>query len=253
MSPKVKLQWHLALALLIAVALFLFVAVAVRAESVRVFGLVQDLNYLPVVGGTIRIEHMYDGLWYVECEDIDMQSSYFGCDLTKDGNYQVVWTKPGYQAIGIDRGEFKLPGGAPSTDIVVRVRLLPTRIPTATSVPVPTTLMPPTVNPTATGTPKPCLSFQQFNWSERRSILDDAARHMNESLEEFMDWDNDLTLLHGLREQLLGAPHTQSHSTMGLTWRAFCNGILVMRPESRGECVGYGVITWDGTQNWEGD
>ena len=135
------------------------------------------------------------------------------------------------------------------------VLLTPTPWPTF---PVPTTLYPPMVDPTATATPTataaPCLEFQQFTWAERRSVIATAAMHIGRPLEDKLDWDHDLTLLHGLRDMMLGAPLTRRFevtiSGVTLTARGFCQAIIVMRPMGREECLGYGVVGYDGTQNW---
>ncbi len=145
----------------LALALVLSLVMAAPAlASTRVHGIVQDENYQPVPGGHIRIEHLYDGHWYIEYEDRAMQGHAFGWDLTKDGAYRVSWSKPGYRVDGeIKHGEFTLPWGAPKGDIVVNVKRVTEPAPTATpeatatpwpTFPVPTTLMPPTVDPTAT-------------------------------------------------------------------------------------------------------
>ncbi len=138
------------------VALLLLMAAPALA-STRVHGIVQDETYRGVAGGHIRIEHLYDGHWYIEYEDLAMQGHSFGWDLTKDGAYRVSWSKPGYRVDGeIKHGEFTLPGGAPSGDIVVNVIADTTATPTPwPTLPVPTTLFPPTVDPTATVTPTP--------------------------------------------------------------------------------------------------
>lgn len=253
MNSRTEWQWRLVLILLIAVVMLGICALAARAGPTRVHGIVQDNNYQPVPGGHIRIEHEYDGLWYVEFEDREMQGHAFGWDLTKDGNYRVSWSKVGYETTWIRSGEFTL-ATAPFGDIQVNVRrvvVVPTATATPTTVPVPTTLYPPTIEPTMTTTPEPaCLEFQQFSWAERMSVRDGAAMRIGGGIEDMPDWDNDLTLIHGLYDQLLGAPLTRRFETMGLTARAFCNGILTMRPVAREECMDYGVITWDATQNW---
>lgn len=263
MNNRTEWQWRFALILLIAAAVLGIMAIAARAGSTRVHGIVQDDHYQGVSGGHIRIEHEYDGHWYIEFEDREMGSHSFGWDLTKDGDYRVSWSKPGYSVVGeIKQGKFTLPDGVPSGDIVVNVikdttPAAPTATATPTAVPVPTTLYPPTVNPTATATATPtptaapCLGFQQFTWAERRSIIATAASYIGRELEATLKWDDDLTLVHGLRDMLLGAPVTMRFEVMGLTARGFCQAIIVMRPVSREECLGYGVIDWSGGQNYE--
>ncbi|KKN29619.1 hypothetical protein LCGC14_0842330 [marine sediment metagenome] len=139
-------------------AAILLMAIAPQAlASTRVHGIVQDDAYQGVAGGHIRIEHLYDGHWYIEYEDRAMQGHSFGWDLTKDGTYRVSWSMPGYRVVGeIKHGEFTLPGGAPAGDIVVNVIADTTATPTPwPTLPVPTTLFPPTVDPTATATATP--------------------------------------------------------------------------------------------------
>lgn len=253
-------KWALLALLVLGMALLLLAnGMDVSAQGARVHGIVQDDAYQPVPDGHIRIEHLYDGHWYIEYEDLAMQGHAFGWDLTKDGAYRVSWSKPGYSVVDeIKQGEFTLPWGAPEGDIVVNVRRV--IAPTATAI-VPTTLYPPTVDPTATATPTPtpapCLEFQQFSWLQRRAVIDNAVLPHNRQLEDKLDWDNDPTLIFGLRDQLLGMPGSRRFQvTVGgvtLTARAFCNGILTMRPVLREECMSYGIITWDGTQNWMAD
>ena len=119
----------------------------------------------------------------------------------------------------------------------------------------PTATFYPTLTPTPTPTAAPCLSFQQFSWLQRRAVIDNAVLPHNRQLEDKLDWDNDPTLIFGLRDQLLGMPGSRRFEvTVGgvtLTARAFCGGILTMRPVLREECMSYGIIGWNGTQNWE--
>ena len=143
----------------LALALMLPLLMAAPTLAVtRVHGIVQDDHYAPVPGGMIRLEHEYDGHWYIEYENPAMQGHSFGWDLTKAGEYRVSWSKSGYAVDWIRSGEFTL-ATAPFGDIVVYVRRVtepaPTATPEASPTPwptfrVPTTLMPPTVDPTAT-------------------------------------------------------------------------------------------------------
>lgn len=265
-------DWKWALLALLGLALILLFANNASAQGMWVHGIVQDVDTFEAVpGGTIRIEHEIPGGWEIERISIEMQGHAFGWNLTKSGWYAVYWEKPGWKIdedAGIRYGEFTL-ANAPSGDIVVNVRRVtePAPAPTATpgatptpwpTFPVPTTLYPPTVNPTPTATPTPtavpCLEFQQFSWIQRRAVIDNAVLPHNRQLEDKLDWDNDLTLVFGLRDQLLGMPGSRRFEvTVGgetLTARAFCSGILTMRPVLREECMNYGIITWDGTQNW---
>ena len=146
----------------LALALVLPLLMVAPALAVtRVHGIVQDDAYQGIAGGHIRIEHLYDGHWYIEYENPAMQGHSFGWDLTKAGEYRVSWSKSGYAVDWIRSGEFTL-ATAPFGDIVVYVRRVTEPTPTATpeasptpwpTFPVPTTLYPPTVDPTSTATP----------------------------------------------------------------------------------------------------
>ncbi len=165
----------LRLALALALVLPLLMAAPTLAVT-RVHGIVQDDHYAPVPGGMIRLEHEYDGHWYIEYENPAMQGHSFGWDLTKAGEYRISWSMPGYRVDWIRSGEFTL-ATAPFGDIVVYVRRVTEPAPTATpeatptpwpTFPVPTTLMPPTVDPTATpsGWTAPYAVVSWFgNWS----------------------------------------------------------------------------------------
>lgn len=226
--------WRVVLLLLAAAVLLGIMASASRAESAWVHGIVQDDAYESVVGGTIWLEREHNNRWYPYGDRVVMKSQSFGWDVRQAGTYRVVWKLTGYETVWIRDGEFTVPG-APTGDIVVNVRriIAPT----------------PTIGPTATPDVA-CLGFQQFSYAERRSVVATAASYIGRELEAVLEWDTDPTLIHGLNEQLLGAPVTVKFTVLGLTARAFCNGILTMRPEPREECLGYGLITWDATQNW---
>ncbi len=210
---------------LAAAMVLLLLGAPMATASTWAHGIVQDETHVGVSGGTVRIDHEHQNQWYKERETENMTSAYFGWGLTKAGSYRVAYEQDGYEVVEIRSGEFTL-DTVPDGDILIVVRR-------------------------STATPKPdCLSFQQFTWMERRSVLDTAGLHIGRPLENMLDWDHDPTLLRGLRDQLLGAPVTIRFETMGLTARAFCNGILTMRPVEREECMDYGVITWDGSQDW---
>lgn len=172
--------------------------------------------------------------------------------------------------------EFDVPATGLVGDIVFIIAstptatpIMPTIVPTITPIvlltatpwptlPVPTTLYPPTVDPTATATATataaPCLEFQQFTQEERRSVIATALTLIGRPLESAPDVDNDPTLLHGLRDMLLGAPVTRRFevtiSGVTLTARGFCQAIVVMRPVSREECYDYGVVDYASGQNY---
>jgi hypothetical protein len=267
-------EWKWAiLAAAVFIAAILFCALPVSAQgAIRVHGIVQDADtYEAVPGGHIWLERQWVGVWFkmLCCESDPMQGHAFGWDLTQPGRYRVRWAKAGYEVVWIRSGEFDL-ATAPFGDILISVRRMTgptatpsaTREPTATrtatpraTFPVPTTLYPPTVDPTRTATPTrtpaPCLDFQQFTQEERRSVIATALLLIGHPLEDAPDVDNDPTLLHGLRDMMLGAPLTVKFEVMGLTARGFCDAIIVMRPVSREECFGYGVVTWDSGQNYE--
>ena len=264
-------NWRLAAVLILAVVLLGVLAITARAQGAWVHGIVQDKAYQPVNGGDIWLERQWrmdDWLIAPCCESHPMQGHAFGWTVSQPGRYRLRWEKRGYAVVWTQDGEFTVPG-APVGDIVVNVRripvatatpIVPTNTPraTPTGFPVPTTLYPPTVETTATATATPtaapCLEFQQFTWAERRSVIATAAMHIGRPLEDKLDWDHDLTLLHGLRDMMLGAPLTRRFevtiSGVTLTARGFCQAIIVMRPVEREECLGYGVVGYDGTQNW---
>ena len=131
----------------LAVAVLLLMAAPVLAVT-GVHGIVQDDAYRPVSGGHVWIEHEHQNNWYIEFVNNEMQGHSFGWGLTKPGNYRIRYEKPGYEVVWIRSGEFTL-ATAPFGDIQVNVRRVAVA-PTATTVPVPTTLMPPTVDPTVT-------------------------------------------------------------------------------------------------------
>lgn len=257
-------------------ALALVLPLLMAAPGMWVHGIVQDEAYQRVNGGHVWLERKWGYNWLIApcCEKHPMQGHAFQFDVPQPGRYRVQYEKDGYRVISIRYDEFTLPEGAPSGDIVVNVRrvtaptatpIVPTRTPRATytAPPVPTTLYPPTVNPTATATPTPtrtptpdtvCFSFQQFSYTERRAVLNDVAAQLGRPLEAVLYWDTDETLVYGLREQLLGMPGSRRLEVavggVTLTVRAFCNAIIVIRDEPNPACLGYGVVGYEGTQNW---
>ena len=254
-------KWALLALLVLGMALLLLAnAMDVAAQGAWVYGIVQDENYQPVNGGDVWLERKWGDNWLIApcCEKHPMEGHAFQFDIPQPGRYRVMYAKRGYVIEWIRYEEFDS-ASPPTTDIQINVKR--EFVPTATAtpwptLPVPTTLYPPTVNPTATATPTaaPCLEFQQFSWLQRRAVIDNAVLPHNRQLEDKLDWDNDPTLIFGLRDQLLGMPGSRRFEvTVGgvtLTARAFCNGILMMRPVLREECMSYGIVTWDGTQNW---
>ena len=262
-------KWTLPALLVLGMALLLLAnAMDVAAQGAWVYGIVQDENYQPVNGGDVWLERKWGQNWLIApcCEKHPMEGHAFQFDVPQPGRYRVMYARRGCTVEWIRYEEFDL-ASPPTTDIQINVKCagVPTATPTpeATAtpwptLPVPTTLFPPTVDPTATATPTPtaapCLSFQQFTWAERRSVIATAALHIGRPLEDVLDWDHDLTLLHGLRDMMLGAPLTRRFevtiSGVTLTARGFCQAIIVLRPVEREECLGYGVVGYDGTQNW---
>lgn len=273
------MKLRLVLILLTAVALLGILAVTARADGAWVHGLIDADNR---AGYKVRLER-WVGVWERRGWSRTNISGAWGIGAPMAGQYRVRLEEmpAGATMIGArypggisgrmnlaNRAvEFNVPATGLVGDIVFIIASAPTATPivptntpraTYTAPPVPTMLYPPTVEPTATATPTPtpapCLSFQQFTWLQRRAVIDNAVLPHNRQLEDKLDWDNDLTLVFGLRDQLLGMPGSQRFEvTVGgvtLTARAFCGGILTMRPTLREECMSYGIITWDGTQNW---
>ncbi len=277
-------NWRLAAALILAVVLLGILAVTARAQGAWVHGLIDADNR---AGYKVRLER-WVGVWERRGWSRTNTNGFWGVGAPMAGRYRVRLEEmpAGARMIGarypggingqMDAAsravEFDVPATGLVGDIVFIIASAPTAtpfVPTNTPIapltttpwptfPVPTTLMPPTVDPTATATATPtaapCLEFQQFSWLQRRAVIDNAVLPHNRQLEDKLDWDRDLTLVFGLRDQLLGMPGSRRFEvTVGgetLTARAFCNGILTMRPTLREECMSYGIITWDGTQNW---
>ncbi len=257
-------RWRLALLLLIAVVLLGILAVTARAQGAWVYGIVQDENYQSVNGGDVWLERKWGNGWIEVpcCTNKPMQGHAFGWDVPQPGRYRVMYEKAGYTVEWIRYEEFDL-ASPPATDIQINVKraVVPTATATPTpwpTFPVPTTLHPPTVDPTATATATataaPCLEFQQFTQEERRSVIATALTLIGRPLESAPDVDNDPMLLHGLRDMLLGAPVTRRFevtiSGVTLTARGFCQAIVVMRPVSREECYDYGVVDYASGQNY---
>ena len=282
MNSRTERRYRLALILLIAVVLLGILAVTARAQGAWVFGIVQDENYLAVNGGDVWLERKWGDNWLIApcCEKHPMEGHAFQFDIPQPGRYRVMYAKRGYVIEWIRYEEFDS-ASPPTTDIQINVKrefvptataaptatpFVPTNTPmaaTATATPwptfpVPTTLYPPTVDPTrtatATATAAPCLEFQQFTQEERRSVIATALTLIGRPLESAPDVDNDPTLLHGLRDMLLGAPVTRRFevtiSGVTLTARGFCQAIVVMRPVSREECYDYGVVDYASGQNY---
>ena len=245
--------------LALAVSILLLMAAPAQAAT-RVHGIVQDDAYRPVVGGHIRIEHLYDGHWYIEYEDHAMQGHAFGWDLTKSGAYRVSWSKPGYEIKDdILSGEFTLPWGAPASDIVVNVRQVTEPTPTATAeatatpwptVPVPTTLFPPTVEPTATATPSGwtapyavvswfgnwryggdalqsnALVFLQLSEMWQWAVIDKARSMQGAPLESLLDVRDDPLWLNGA-DMGLGSQETPRFEVGPYEAMGFAQAIVV--------------------------
>lgn len=241
------------LRLALAVSILLLLAAPVLAFT-RVYGIVQDENYKGVSGGHIRIEHEYDGHWYTEFEAREMQSHAFGWDLTKSGNYRISWSKPGYE--GVLSAEFTL-ATVPLEDIQINVRRVAgptaTVTPEATAtpwptVPVPTTLMPPTVNPTATpiGWVRPygviswfgtwsygtdalrsnAVGFLQLNNEWQWNVIEKARREKGAPLESLMDVKDDPLWLSGA-DMELGSQETPRFEIGPYEAMGFAQAIVV--------------------------
>ena len=282
-------NWRLAAVLILAVVLLGILAATARAQGAWVHGLIDADNR---AGYKVRLER-WVGVWERRGWSRTNTGGAWGIGAPMAGRYRVRLEEmpagakmigarypggiDGQMSLANRSVEFSVPAAGLVGDIVFIIAsaptatpIMPTIVPTNTPIvlltatawptlPVPTTLYPPTVETTATATATPtaapCLSFQQFTWAERRSVIATAAMHIGRPLEDKLDWDHDLTLLHGLRDMMLGAPLTRRFEvTIGgvtLTARGFCQAIIVMRPIARGECQDYGVIGWDGTQNWE--
>ena len=165
------------------------------------------------------------------------------------GTYKITYLQEGWTQVAVSPREFTLPGGVPVGDvltIVCRVTPVPTETVWATETLVVET-------PTPTPTEKPCLSFQQFSRVERRDVIANACMRIGKPLETDLGFDNDLTLLFGLRDLMLGAPLTPKFSVGNLTCRGFAQAIIVIRTGelAREECWPFGVVGWGGNQNWQ--
>ena len=281
-------NWRLAAALILAVVLLGILATTARAQGAWVHGLIDADNR---AGYKVRLER-WAGVWERRGWSRTNTNGAWGIGAPMAGRYRVRLEEMpagakmigarypgginGQMSLANRSVEFSVPATGLVGDIVFIIASAPTATPimptivptntpivqltpTATGFPVPTTLYPPTVDPTATATATPtaapCLEFQQFTWAERRSVIATAAMHIGRELETTLQWDDDLTLVHGLNDQLLGAPLTIRFELtvdgVTLTARGFCQAIVVMRPESRAHCLGYGVIDWAGGQNYE--
>lgn len=128
----------------------------------------------------------------------------------------------------------------------------PTSTMTATPTPTFTATATPTVTytPSPTETRRPCWSPLPLSWAERWGIRDTASLGLYR-IEEYLDWNNDATLIWGNEEQL-GTPLSAafeftSDAGTPLQCRAFANGIIVVDgaalPE---ECKNWVAIGWDG-------
>ena len=120
--------------------------------------------------------------------------------------------------------------------------------PTPTATTEPTCTLTPTVGPTVTPacTPKPCWSYVDFSWSERRSIVDTALLGIGGVGE--VDANTDQTYIIGVFNEQLGAPNTQIFQIDDITCRGFALGVVAMIEIGREDCKNYNVISWDYTQ-----
>lgn len=225
----------------------LFGAVPVLAQSkTLVYGIVVDQDGNPVSGGSIAAWRKSGVGWTLSIEKV-LQSHSWQIYLGK-GIYKITYLRPGWIQDSVTPKEFTLPDAPPKGDVRIVVRKV-ALVPTGTVTPTPK----PAVSATPTG--KQCLDFQQFSWMERRDVVTNACMRIGQPLETDLDFDNDLTLLFGLRDLMLGAPLTPKFSVSDLICRGFAQAILVMRQgiADREECVPYGVVDYGGIQNWELD
>ena len=183
MNSRVELQWRLAAVLLIAVVLLGILAVTTRAQGAWVHGLIDADNR---AGYKVRLER-WVGVWEQRGWSMTNISGAWGIGAPMAGRYRARLEEmpAGAKMIGArypggingrmslaNRSvEFSVPATGLVGDIVFIIAAAPTATPivptivpsitpivqlTATpwpTLPVPTTLYPPTVDPTATATP----------------------------------------------------------------------------------------------------
>ena len=151
---------------LLPLVLLLLLASSARAATL-VYGIVQDDAYQRVNGGHVWLERQWGQNWLIApcCEKHPMEGHAFQFDVPQPGRYRVMYEKRGYEVDWIRYDEFTLPEEAPFGDIQIHVKAVAEPTPTATSIPIPTTLMPPTVNPTATPAPtaNPAVTYIEIS------------------------------------------------------------------------------------------
>ena len=185
MNSRVELQWRLAAVLLIAVVLLGILAVTTRAQGAWVHGLIDADNR---AGYKVRLER-WVGVWEQRGWSRTNISGAWGIGAPMAGRYRARLEEMpagakmvgarypgginGQMSLANRSVEFNVPAAGLVGDIVFIIAsaptatlIVPTIVPTITpfvqltatpwpTLPVPTTLYPPTVDPTATATATP--------------------------------------------------------------------------------------------------
>jgi len=228
-----------------------------------VCGTAQDQNGKGVKGVIVRIGDQKSvtvseaGDWLVNVP-VTLGAEYAIEITVPDGWYLVKWpasfvAEPPPDPIYKDIVLAPIPAPQPTaTDAPA-----PSATPTDTPSPWPTATATPTIDPAATPTATPrCAGYHQFSYSERWTAIATGAALIGRDLGEILDWQNDETLVYAA-EINLGAPLTRDYEITAddgsrIWCRAYAQGILAIRQVWPCKAERYGVVQWDGVENWVG-
>ncbi len=228
------------------------------AQPTTLFVSVVDAQGARFTGVGGRLSLWRDGVWVIT-KDLVGGSQQFDTRVT--AKQYCVKPEPPAGYVSVSQVECSTGGNDYLTFIWIPAPPTATQTPSRTPTLTPTDKLPPASStptatlPPVTPTPMPkCYGFQQFSFAERWTILSTGAALIGRDIGEVIDWQNDETLAYAT-EINLGAPLTRPYTVTAadgsFIWcRAYCQGVIAIRQVWPCESERYGVVQWDGFENW---